>query len=83
MKQLRLQEKMFEAAVRKRPWQLGRQALIGTYEKPRSSVIPRSRLSFDLSKAAVESIVESVLTKEVLPESTWPRTPTFTFSIFP
>ena len=41
-----------------------------THEKPRSNVMPRSRLSLDLSSAAVDSMVDSVLTKEVLPEST-------------
>jgi hypothetical protein len=40
---------------------------------------PLCRLCFDLSKAAVESKVDNVLTRDVFPESTWPKIPTFTF----
>ncbi len=47
--------------------------------KPKSRVIPRCRDWDDLSREAVERRVESVLTREVLPESTWPRTPTLRF----
>ena len=50
--------------------------------KPRSSVIPRAMDSGFLSRDAVESNVESDLTREVFPLSTCPKTPTFTFSTF-
>ena len=48
-------------------------------EKPRSKVIPRY---FDwglLSKLAVDAIWVSTRHIEVLPESTWPKTPTLIF----
>lgn len=48
-------------------------------ENPRSRVIP---LYFDwglLSRLAVDAIWVRDLQIEVLPESTWPRTPTFMF----
>ena len=50
--------------------------------KPRSSVIPRAMDSGFLSRDAVESSVESDLTREVFPLSTCPKTPTFTFRTF-
>ena len=50
------------------------------HEKPRSSVMPRSRLCGCLSKAAVEAVVLSARASAVLPLSMWPRTPTFTFT---
>mmetsp|Transcript_30394 Transcript_30394/g.65634 ORF Transcript_30394/g.65634 Transcript_30394/m.65634 type:complete len:371 (-) Transcript_30394:510-1622(-) len=50
-------------------------------ENPKSKVIPLARLCLLLSNAAVLSTLLRVLTKEVLPVSTWPRTPTFKLSI--
>ena len=43
-----------------------------------SVCLPRCRDCFDLSSAAVESRVDRVFTKDVFPESTWPRIPTLT-----
>ena len=40
--------------------------------------IPRCRDCFDLSSAAVDNRVESDFTRDVFPESTCPRMPTFT-----
>jgi len=48
---------------------------------PRSSVIPRCLDCDDLSKDAVDKRVDKVLTKDVFPESTCPKTPMFIFSI--
>jgi hypothetical protein len=48
-------------------------------ENPRSNVIPRCCDWGFLSKAAVDSDVDKALTNEVLPLSTWPKIPMFTF----
>ena len=47
-----------------------------TEEKPKSSVMPRSRLCGFLSKLAVLAVVLRTFDKLVLPLSTWPKTPT-------
>ncbi len=70
-----------QAALPPRPrrgWQGHRPAGARTMkeEKPRSSVMPRSLLCGCLSSAAVDSVVDSAATSAVLPESTWPSTPT-------
>mmetsp|Transcript_8449 Transcript_8449/g.26407 ORF Transcript_8449/g.26407 Transcript_8449/m.26407 type:complete len:373 (+) Transcript_8449:825-1943(+) len=49
-------------------------------EKPRSSVMPRAFDSGALSSDAVESVVDSAFTTDVLPLSTWPITPTLRLS---
>ena len=48
--------------------------------KPRSSVMPRAFDSGALSSAAVDSVVDSALTSDVLPLSTWPMMPTLMLS---
>jgi len=44
-------------------------------ENPKSKVIPLSVLYLDLSKPAVEPIVESAFERDVFPESIWPSIP--------
>lgn len=50
-------------------------------EKPRSSVMPRSRDCGFLSNAAVEAVLLSALASDVFPLSTCPSTPTLKFSV--